>query len=90
MHRRIVSRAALAVYVLFVTNVAWASNWSVESPPEQAYLLELFTSQGCSSCPPADAWLSRLKQDPELFKRVVPVAYHVTYWDYLGWKDPFG
>lgn len=83
-------RAAMTSLVLLVTNVSWASNWSIESPSEQAYLLELFTSQGCSSCPPADAWLSRLKQDPELFNRVVPVAYHVTYWDYLGWKDAFG
>ncbi len=76
--------------VALVANASVASSWSVESPSEQAYLLELFTSQGCSSCPPADAWLSRLKQDPGLFDRVVPVAYHVTYWDYLGWKDAFG
>ena len=83
-------RVAMTSVVLLVANVSWASSWSIESPSEQAYLLELFTSQGCSSCPPADAWLSRLKQDPELFTRVIPVAYHVTYWDYLGWKDAFG
>ena len=83
-------RAAITSVVLLVANVSLASSWSIESPSAQAYLLELFTSQGCSSCPPADAWLSRLKQDPELFNRVVPVAYHVTYWDYLGWKDVFG
>ena len=90
VHRMIVSTAALVTVVLLVANVSWASNWSVESSSEQTYMLELFTSQGCSSCPPADAWLSRLKQDPELFNRIVPVAYHVTYWDYLGWKDVFG
>ncbi len=50
-------------------------------------VVELFTSQGCSSCPPADALLASLaKTRPD----VLPLAFHVTYWDYLGWKDPFG
>jgi hypothetical protein len=48
-------------------------------------LLELFTSQGCSSCPPADALLRRLAADPD----VIAIALHVDYWDYLGWRDPF-
>lgn len=49
-------------------------------------VLELYTSQGCSSCPPADALLRRLsKEDPSL----LPLSFHVHYWDYLGWKDPF-
>ena len=52
-------------------------------------LLELYTSEGCSSCPPAEAWLGRLKDDPQLWRNVVPVAFHVDYWDNLGWKDPF-
>jgi hypothetical protein len=49
--------------------------------------VELYTSEGCSSCPPADRWLSALsaRADP----RVVPVAFHVTYWDELGWRDRF-
>ena len=55
----------------------------------QPTLLELYTSEGCSSCPPAEAWLSRLKDSPRLWKDFVPVALHVDYWDYLGWKDPF-
>ncbi|MFO1106479.1 MAG: DUF1223 domain-containing protein [Amaricoccus sp.] len=49
-------------------------------------VLELFTSQGCISCPPADALLAELAQD----KGVLPLALHVTYWDYLGWRDSFG
>src|SRR5215472_2063785 len=56
----------------------------------QTALLELFTSEGCSSCPPAEAWLSRLKDSPGLWKDFVPVAFHVDYWDYLGWRDRWG
>ena len=60
-----------------------------ESGPAQVSLLELYTSEGCSSCPPAEAWLSALSQNPQLWKAVVPVAFHVDYWDNLGWKDGF-
>jgi hypothetical protein len=59
---------------------------SVETP---ATLIELFTSEGCSSCPPADAWMTRLISSPDLWKRVVPVAFHVDYWNGLGWPDRF-
>lgn len=52
-------------------------------------LLELYTSQGCSSCPPADEWLGKLKHKPGLWTEFVPVAFHVDYWDYIGWKDTF-
>src|ERR1051326_2468174 len=60
-----------------------------ESGPQKTHLLELFTSQGCSSCPPAEAWLSKLKSEPGLWKDFVPIAFHVDYWDRLGWRDPF-
>ncbi len=59
------------------------------SEPPQTPLLELYTSEGCSSCPPAEAWLSQLKENPKLWKDFVPVAFHVDYWDYLGWRDPW-
>jgi hypothetical protein len=49
-------------------------------------IVELFTSQGCSSCPPADAYLKMLKQEPD----VLALSYHVDYWDYLGWRDTLG
>ncbi len=52
-------------------------------------LVELFTSEGCSSCPPADRWLSGLKENARLWKDYVPVAFHVDYWDYIGWRDRF-
>src|SRR5262245_10264750 len=61
-----------------------------QSPDRRTALLELFTSEGCSSCPPAEAWLSRLKESPCLWKDFVPVAFHVDYWDRLGWEDPWG
>ncbi len=51
-------------------------------------LVELFTSQGCSSCPPADAVLSAIG-DGEFGDDVIPLAFHVDYWDYIGWRDPF-
>jgi hypothetical protein len=52
---------------------------------EGPWAVELFTSQGCSSCPPADALLGRLSMRPD----IVALAYHVDYWDYIGWKDAF-
>lgn len=48
-------------------------------------VVELFTSQGCSSCPPADALLGELARNPD----ILPLAFHVTYWNNLGWRDPF-
>jgi hypothetical protein len=58
-----------------------------QSTDLRSALLELYTSEGCSSCPPAEAWLSRLKEAPGLWTDFVPVAFHVDYWDYLGWRD---
>ncbi|MDY7093359.1 MAG: DUF1223 domain-containing protein [Acidobacteriota bacterium] len=52
-------------------------------------IIELFTSQGCSSCPPADRLLARLEADPKLKDRVLPLAFHVDYWNSIGWQDPF-
>ena len=52
-------------------------------------VVELFTSQGCSSCPPADQLVSDLAHDDSLRGRVIPLTFHVDYWDRLGWRDPF-
>src|SRR6187401_2558536 len=62
---------------------------SITSGSARASLLELYTSEGCSSCPPAEAWLSSLKDEPRLWRDFVPMAFHVDYWDRLGWRDPF-
>ncbi|MBC7918554.1 MAG: DUF1223 domain-containing protein [Rhodoferax sp.] len=60
------------------------SNCSAQSGAQRTPVIELYTSEGCSSCPPADRWLSTLKG-----KHIVVQAFHVSYWDYIGWTDRF-
>lgn len=55
---------------------------------QEIFLIELFTSEGCSSCPPADKWMNQLEKHPKLWTRFIPLKWHVDYWNYLGWKDP--
>ncbi len=80
------------VLLLIFTNliqIAQSQEIVFKSGIKQVALVELYTSQGCSSCPPADEWLSELKHKPGLWSEFVPVAFHVDYWDYIGWKDSF-
>jgi hypothetical protein len=86
MHFRI---ALLTTLMLFCVDSATAETVSLESPGPRVSLLELYTSEGCSSCPPADRWISGLRDDPRLWREFVPVAFHVDYWDYIGWGDRF-
>ena len=76
-----------AVLALLSASTAWAAPFEFQSSPQETSLLELYTSEGCSSCPPAEAWLSKLKSSPGLWNEFVPVAFHVDYWNNLGWKD---
>ena len=59
------------------------------SSETRVYFIELFSSESCSSCPPADQWFSRLKADAGLWKSFVPAVFHVDYWNHLDWKDEF-
>ena len=59
------------------------------SGPSQVSLVELFSSEGCNSCPPVERWLGSLRDDPGLWRDFVPVAWHVDYWNRLGWPDRF-
>ena len=82
-------RIALFLVGLGVAVHAWAGQCVAESGARTAALVELYTSEGCSSCPPADHWLSSLTKRGYGPDRVVPIALHVDYWDYIGWKDPY-
>ncbi|WP_296223353.1 DUF1223 domain-containing protein [Ralstonia sp. UBA689] len=82
-----VSAALALTGISFAARSADCGALHVQSPPHTVALVELYTSEGCNSCPPADRWLSRAPADPQ---RWVPLALHVDYWDSLGWKDSFG
>jgi len=76
--------AAIAAISL-VSSTASADQLIPATVADFPVVLELFTSEGCNSCPPADALLGQLAQQHDL----LPLAFHVDYWNYLGWKDPF-
>ena len=82
-------RHALLFVSVLVAVTAQGSDVVFESKPTRTHLIELFTSEGCSSCLSAEAWLSNLKNEPRLWQDFVPIAFHVDYWDHLGWRDPF-
>lgn len=75
--------------IVFASNTLAQPQCSAVSGPQTNALVELYTSEGCSSCPPADQWLSRLKNQSKPIGNIVPIALHVDYWDYIGWKDNF-
>ena len=87
---RSIALVAVILPMMFASQFAQAAPCgpaiSAKSGTTSATLLELYTSEGCDSCPPADKWFSTLN-----FARdgVVPLAFHVDYWDYIGWKDRF-
>jgi hypothetical protein len=79
------------ITVFAATAFALAIESASPAPPARpGVLVELFTSEGCSSCPPADALLAKLLEtQPVAGAEIVPIELHVDYWDRLGWRDPF-
>lgn len=77
--------------IAFTSNLNKSSDYPLVSNEAETYepivVLELFTSQGCSSCPSADLLLQKVKE--EYKNEVFALSYHVDYWNYIGWKDPF-
>lgn len=70
--------------------LALATRGSLAQPPRVPVLVELYTSEGCSSCPPADAFLEALLRDqPVANAQIIPIGFHVDYFNSLGWKDGF-
>ncbi|HEV8181853.1 MAG TPA: DUF1223 domain-containing protein [Candidatus Angelobacter sp.] len=83
---------ALAILVVAVISICMAVLAKTTEPgvPRKAVVVELFTSEGCSSCPPADELLTHLRQDLSAKNiQVIPLGFHVDYWNSLGWKDRF-
>ena len=76
------------MYTLASTGFAMENGCRAQSGPQVAPVIELYTSEGCSSCPPAEQWLSALKASATSRGAVVE-AFHVGYWDYIGWSDRF-
>ncbi|MFZ5556409.1 MAG: DUF1223 domain-containing protein [Pseudomonadota bacterium] len=82
-------RAAVATALTLAAGGAAAASCGAQSPAHRIAMLELYTSEGCSSCPPADRWVSELPAAGFTTDQVVPLAFHVDYWNYLGWPDRF-
>jgi hypothetical protein len=81
-----ITRAFALLTLMGTTAGAVAASCEATSAPTRTPMIALYTSEGCSSCPPADRWLSQLTARTD----IVALAFHVDYWDYIGWKDRFG
>jgi hypothetical protein len=84
---RIAPLLATTLLALFIPTDSRAQTCSIDSGLKQRPVVMLFTSEGCSSCPPADKWATSLMRTSQL--KPVVLGFHVTYWDYIGWKDRF-
>lgn len=78
-----------SISIVFQWGSLQAAECSVASGKNRVALLELYTSEGCSSCPPADKWLSQLSKQGLDSGKLVPLSLHVDYWNYIGWRDPY-
>lgn len=82
-------RGILVAVLCCSTALVIAAEMRLQSGPQQTVMIELYTSEGCNSCPPAESFLNQLAQDKQLWHTYIPLAFHVDYWDYLGWRDTF-
>ena len=94
MRMRRISALTILFFGIACVGIAYISTVSGKTTeagtPRKAVVVELFTSEGCSSCPPADELLGRLRRDLSAKNvQVIPLGFHVDYWDGLGWKDRF-
>lgn len=80
----------MKLLIIIISVITFAANAEdYQSAEHTVSLVELYTSEGCNSCPPAENWLKEKFQKSPNIKHIVALAFHVTYWDYLGWKDKF-
>jgi len=75
--------------LLFFSSSLFAGELVLSSGNGQKLLMELYTSEGCSSCPPMERYINSFKSHDGLWKSYIPVAFHVDYWNYIGWEDRF-
>lgn len=83
------ARLIAAIAMTMTVAAADAATCGANSGARRVALLELYTSEGCDSCPPADRWVSTLRERGFTTQQVVALGFHVDYWNHLGWNDPF-
>ena len=81
-------RYSFILLIMFTTSLN-AETLHLQSGVNKNTLIELYTSEGCSSCPPAEEYLNKFKHNKDLWEKWIPVAFHVDYWDYIGWRDRY-
>lgn len=86
----LLSFSSLFIVLLFSNSQAQEPvKGSIKSDTATVAILELYTSEGCNSCPAAEKYLKQMVEQHKGKKQFIPLAFHVDYWDYIGWKDPF-